>query len=169
MSDWKKSVSKKTNVLHILLTRAQWLRCSCALSPGVVGAVPALPSLLQGGVPALCPPRQCRGSRGLQAGTDLLVPVWKMWDQLPMQSHICMFVCIWHFPDHHCNRVSQHGRFGLFSSIFDASWRMQLYCRLLLYNLTHQRNVLIISKMLPLNHSPFCVFHSLWHEFPPLK
>lgn len=61
MTAEKKTVSKKTNVLHILLTEI--LHQSTA-SPRVVGAVPALPSLLWGGGPSPVHPKAVQRFQG---------------------------------------------------------------------------------------------------------
>lgn len=121
----------------------------CALPGAGWGSQPCVP---QGSVVAPGNLRPGRASWSLHKGHGTGCPF----------GHTCTYLPAFdNFPEHHFNRVSQHGRFGLFSSIFDASWRMQFYFRLLLYNPTRQRNVLVISKVFPLNHFPICIFLSI--------
>lgn len=96
MSDCERNtVSKKTNVLHSLLTKNTLSERggeTAAVPPSSV-AVGAVPSSGVG-VPALRTPGRRGGSWGLEAGTHLPVPLHRTPDQLPVRSHVHVLACL---------------------------------------------------------------------------
>jgi len=108
----RNTVLKKTNVLHNSLTKTccaggQALRYGSLSVWGcpVVGSWPCAPqgSSVWGEVKPtpLVPSRQ---------------------QALAVPAALCVYLrASSNFPEHHFNRAWQHGRFGLFSSVFDAS------------------------------------------------